>query len=105
MNSGYFVTASFTAPVVATWSMRPPLVPVDVLIGVVFASCVLLFWVRSSVELKQAMFDRLYGPGVRPVRLDWWEADLDAALIRMAKRWSRKRAANRRGNPASTSSS
>lgn len=80
--------------VTAMWSMRPPLVSVETLIVVVLVCCVLLFWVRSSIELKQQMYDRLYGPGVRTANLEWWEADLDPAFKRsvskLAQKWMKR---------------
>lgn len=72
-----------SVPVFATWAMRPPLIPVQILIVVSLGACLLLFWVRSSVELKRQMYDRLYGPGVKAVPLEWWEADLDPAFKRL----------------------
>lgn len=87
------------APVFATWSMRPPLVCPDLLIFVTVTSCILLFWVKSSVMLKQEMYDRLHGPGKRSAPLEWWEADLDPilkkAVILRLKAWLENRAARR----------
>lgn len=81
-------------PVIATWAIRPPLVPVQVLIVVAVIACILLFWVRSSIELKQQMYARLYGPGAKTARLEWWEADLDPifkqALCRVAENCARR---------------
>ena len=82
--------ASCSVPVFATWAMRPPLVPVQVLIVVSLVSCVLLFWVRSSTELKRQMYDRLYGPGMKAVPLEWWEIDLDPIFKRSMKRLAKK---------------
>lgn len=75
-------------PLLASWAMRPPLVPVQILIGVVLSSCMALFWVRSNHGLRKQMYERIYGPGVKAVRLEWWEADLDPAFKRLMKRWS-----------------
>lgn len=84
----------FRTPVIATWAIRPPLVSVQVLIVVAVIACILLFWVRSSIELKQQMYARLYGPGTKTARLEWWEADLDPifkqALSRMAENCARR---------------
>lgn len=76
------------APVLFGWAMRPPLVPVQILIGVVLASCMALFWVRSNYELRKQMYERLYGPGVKAVPVEWYEADLDPIFKRAVKKWS-----------------
>ena len=72
-------------PLLMSWAMRPPLVPVQILIGIVLASCMALFWVRSNHELRKQMYDRLYGPGVKHVPLEWWEVDLDPIFKRALK--------------------
>lgn len=81
-------------PLLESWAMRPPLVPVQILIGVVLSSCMALFWVRSNYELRRQMYERLYGPGVKAVPLDWWEADLDPAFKKLLKRWFPKQLKN-----------
>ena len=82
---------SSSVPVFATWAMPPPLVPVQTLIFVSLIACILLFWVRSRAELKRQYYDRLYGPGVKTVPLEWWEADLDPifkrSMSRLADQW------------------
>lgn len=95
MKAGFDLAASVCKMhVVATWAIRPPLVSTEALIGVVLGSCVVLFWVRSSAELRQQMYDRLYGPGMKAVPLRWWEADLDPLFKRSVqncvKRWMKK---------------
>lgn len=40
------------------------------------------------------MYDRLYGPGVKTVSRDWWEADLDPIFMRsvteLVKKWAKR---------------
>lgn len=67
--------------------MAPPLVPMPLLIGALVACCAVLFLARSSREMKQQMYDRIYGPGVRRPRPEWWETDLDPVLARKLERW------------------
>jgi hypothetical protein len=94
MKTCFDLASACPVTVFATLAMRPPLVPVQVLIGVLLGSCVLLFWTKSRAELKQQMYDRLYGPGVKTVLRDWWEADLDPAFMRsvskLAKKWLKR---------------
>lgn len=86
--------AACSVPFLATWAMRPPLISIHILIAVVLVSCVLLFWVRSSAMLRQQMYDRLYGPGMKTAHLEWWEADLDPIFKRsvgkLVRKWLKK---------------
>jgi len=69
------------------WRMAPPLVPLPLLIAVLVLSCMVLFLVRSSRQLKQQMYDRIYGPGVRKPKAEWWDEDLDPILERKIQGW------------------
>jgi hypothetical protein len=82
MKTWFDPASAFMMPFFATLAMRPPLVPVQVLIGVVLGCCIVLFLTRSRAELKQQMYDRLYGPGAKTASRDWWEADLDPIFMR-----------------------
>jgi hypothetical protein len=90
----WFDPASACMPFFATLAMRPPLIPVQVLIGVVLGCCIVLFLTRSRAELKQQMYDRLYGPGAKTASRDWWEADLDPVFMRsvtgLASKWMKR---------------
>ena len=79
----------------AALALRPPLVPLPVLIAVLFAATLILFLVRSNLAMKQMMMDRNYGPGVKRARLVWWEEDLDPlfkkAVIERVSGWVKLR--------------
>lgn len=75
----------------ATLSMNPPLAPVPVLVATLVVSCIALFLVRSHGAMKQQYLDRIYGPGVKQRKAEWWEADLDPlfkeAVLSVAAKW------------------
>lgn len=102
MNAGSDPAVICVAPVVAMWIMHPPLINNELLIAVVLASSILLFWSKSSIELRRQMYDRLYGPGAKSMRLNWWETDLDSwlrrAIRRRLEKCSRNRLVSRIGN-------
>lgn len=78
MNACFDLASSVGAlNIVAALSMNPPLVPVPALVGTLVAACVALFLVRSHGSMKQQYLDRLYGPGVKQRKFEWWETDLD----------------------------
>jgi hypothetical protein len=70
------------------WRMAPPLVPLPLLIAVLVVSCMVLFLVRSSRGMKQQMYDRIYGPGVRKPKSEWWDEDLDPIFERKVQGWT-----------------
>ncbi len=95
MNACFEFASSVGAPnILVALSMSPPLVPVPALVGTLVASCVALFLVRSHGSMKQQYLDRIYGPGVKQRKLEWWETDLDPifkeAVCSLAAKWRTK---------------
>ena len=69
------------------WEMAPPLAPMPLLIMVLVVCCEVLFLTRSTREIRQQMYDRIYGPGARRPRREWWEEDLDPIFASKLQKW------------------